>query len=184
RCRCWRAYRRQNDGLLGSTIRLAVLRGQTARLNADQSAYLARRYARPEPRWAFASEVAGLGLITACVDISDGLVADVGHICEASHVEAVIRAEDVPVSDAARTVLADTPMPHVAMLCGGDDYELAFTAPQSARYELERIAAAHDLAISTIGSIQQQPLQGSGRVCILDANGSVLKLPNGGYQHL
>jgi thiamine-monophosphate kinase len=79
-----------------------------------------------------------LGVANSAIDISDGLVADLGHICERSRVAATIELARVPVSPVMRRHL-DHPLAIAARLAGGDDYELCFTASHRARARIERI---------------------------------------------
>jgi thiamine-monophosphate kinase len=152
------------DGALG----LAVLRGRIPReAGAD---HLISRYRLPEPRIALGQRLAGLA--TAAMDISDGLVGDLAHVCEASDLGAVIEASKVPLSDAARAVVEDDPRWLGTVLTGGDDYELLFTLPSERRSELA------GWPVTVVGRMRQ----GSG-VEVLDADGGPLDLGSGGYRH-
>jgi thiamine-monophosphate kinase len=159
------------DGALG----LLCLTG-----GLTEDAFLARRYARPEPRFAFAHALAQAGLAHACVDISDGLVADLGHICETSHVSAEIGADRVPLSDAAQACVAVDPSLIATVLSGGDDYELAFTAPPAQASAIAALATQFALRVTRIGKVQQ----GEGAVRVLDSQGRAMELGRGGYVHL
>jgi thiamine-monophosphate kinase len=172
------------DGALG----LAVLRGELESLPPQHADHLAGRYARPEPRWAFGQALAELGLVTACVDVSDGLVADLNHICTASGVAAIVEAGQVMLSDAANAVVETSAERLKDVLTGGDDYELVFTAPSSALGALEELAETMQLPLSIIGRIEAAVSGGDGlagqRVRVLDDHGTDLELGAGGYQHL
>lgn len=172
------------DGALG----LAVLQGEIEGLSPQHARHLAGRYARPEPRWAFGQALADLGLATACVDVSDGLVADLNHICTASGVAAIVEAEQVLLSVAANTVIEKSPARLKDVLTGGDDYELVFTAPSSALSALEELAQTMNLPLTIIGRIEEVAPDEAGlgrqRVRVLDAHGADLELGAGGYQHL
>jgi len=85
---------------------------------------LVRRYQLPTPRVALGNALRGI--VNAMADVSDGLVADLGHICEASGVAATIRADAIPLSDDARAALADGEVDSRRLLTSGDDYELVF----------------------------------------------------------
>jgi len=120
-----------------------------------------RHYERPEPRLAL-----GLSLrphIHAATDISDGLLADLTHICTASALGMAIQLEAIPFADNA-------PELRDSLLTGGDDYELIFTAPPQNRAEIEACATKTDIAISRIG----QMIAGE-EVALLDAQGQSLK---------
>ncbi|MDD2767123.1 MAG: thiamine-phosphate kinase [Methylococcus sp.] len=128
----------------------------------------------PEPRVGF-----GLRLhefATACIDISDGLAADLGHILEQSGVAAEVDCELLPLSPTVRGYLADTgdwDLP----LSAGDDYELCFTAPPGADQAIRRAAEATGVPVSRIGTI----LPGSG--LSLQRAGRPFSLSRPGYLH-
>ena len=112
------------------------------------------------------------------IDISDGLVADLGHICAASAVAACIEGPLVPLSPAAAAACdADAKLLNRA-LSGGDDYELLITAPQAAAGELASAAKSADVALSRIGTIYE----GSG-VRIMTSDGEEMNFTNAGYGH-
>lgn len=168
------------DGALG----LAVLMGDIKGLSADHHNHLADRYARPQPRWAFAAELSRRGLATAAVDVSDGLVADLGHICAVSGVSAVIEAEQVLLSEAAQAVLDQVPVRFKEVLTGGDDYELVFTAPQTFIADIEDLAEAMSLPVSVIGRIEALASSCQNTVSVVDRAGLPLSLAKAGYQHM
>lgn len=88
---------------------------------------LTRRQRRPTPRLALGQALAGLA--TAGIDVSDGLVQDLGHLCRASGVGASLRLAELPLSPAYRRATAGRPDPWAAALSGGEDYELCVTVP-------------------------------------------------------
>ena len=98
------------------------------------------------------------------MDISDGLVADLGHFCDVSGVAAVIEAARVPLSPAAQAALAREPALLQSVLGGGDDYELLFTAAPEAEPRLQQLARETGVAVTPIGRIEAgQRRQGAGR---------------------
>ena len=138
------------------------------------SAYLQRRFRRPSPRLREAGLLAGLA--SACIDISDGLLADLGHICDASAVAASLQLPRLPLSDA---LLAAFPgQAQDFALAGGDDYELCFTVPPALTAALERRFGDAGCRCSRIGEI----VAGRGVRCI-DANGDTLAPKKVGYEH-
>lgn len=161
------------DGALG----LLCLTGE---LDAD--AFLATRYARPQARFAFARALAESGLATACVDISDGLAADVAHICKASNVSAMVEAASVPLSDSARACVMANAALLKTVLTGGDDYELAFTARPENASAIAALAAQAGLGVTRIGHIANVGA-GEARVDVMDEAGHALNLGAGGYVH-
>src|SRR5262249_50720119 len=131
---------RIGDAALG----LAVLRGRLPRDACSPA--LVSRYHIPEPRLALGQRLSGLA--TACLDVSDGLAGDLGHIAEPSGLAGVIEADRVPLSDPARAILARDPHWLRTILTGGDDYELLFTlAP-------ERVSELDGLPVTVIGHME------------------------------
>ena len=154
------------DAMLG----LARLQGRLDPLLGDD--YLIDRYRLPQPRISLARQLAALGLATAALDVSDGLVADLGHICEASGLAARVEVSRVPLSRAGREAVKKEPRLLEALLTGGDDYELLFTLPADRRGELA------DLPVTVIGCMQE----GDG-VKVVDPAGEAMTLKRGGFQH-
>ncbi len=111
---------------------------------------LRQRLLRPTPRVALGTALRGIA--TAAVDISDGLLADLGHIAARSSVAAHVDAGSVPCSASAERVIGREAARHCA-LSGGDDYELCFTAPRSCRTALDEIACRLALDLTRIGHV-------------------------------
>ncbi|WP_149535990.1 thiamine-phosphate kinase [Siccirubricoccus phaeus] len=158
------------DGALG----LRVLQG---RLPADAAGHLAGRYRVPQPRLALGQALSGLA--RAAMDVSDGLVQDLGHLCRAGGCGAVLRADAVPLSPPAAALLAGDPALLPLVLGGGDDYELLFAAPPGQGAEVEARAAAAGVAVTRIGEF----VEGPAEVRVLDAAGAPLALPRLGWSH-
>ena len=137
--------------------------------------FLIERFNRPTPRLAVGTALRGQA--TACVDVSDGLLADLGHICAASGVAAEIEAALLPRSSALLELYDDTTALHFA-LSGGDDYELCFTAPAARVAELQAGLARLGCGATKIGRI----VEGEGvRVCAAD--GAPLATDRPGWEH-
>jgi len=164
------------DAALGLKFVLGELDGAAAPA-ADRAALIAR-LRRPEPRLATGQALRGLA--TAALDISDGLIADVGHICEVSGCAATIETARLPLSPPARALLERRPELLAAVLGGGDDYELAFAAPAARRADLAALAERLGVAITEIGRFEAGP---AGRVAALDAAGRPLALDTAGWSH-
>ena len=152
------------DGALG----LRVLQGK---LPAD--AFLAERYRLPRPRLALGQAL--VGLASACMDVSDGLVQDLGHMCRASGCAATLRAGQVPLSASAAAHPALLPL----LLTGGDDYELLFAAPPEAAPAIRAAALATGVPVACVGAFSA----GAPAVTVLDRDGATLVLPKGGWSH-
>lgn len=157
------------DGALG----LRVLQGK---LLGDAEGHLAQRYRLPEPRLTLGQTLRGVA--RAAMDVSDGLVQDLGHLCRAAGCGAEISAAAVPLSAAASAALAGDAALLPLILTGGDDYELLFAAaPEDAASVL---AAGHKagVAVARIGRF----IAGEG-VVVRDARGAAITLPQGGWSH-
>lgn len=160
------------DGALG----LLARRGQLRVLKPGPRDHLIGRYRLPQPRVALGPRL--LGIATASIDISDGLVADLGHVCTTSKLAAVIDETLLPLSAPARAVLATRPRLIASVLTGGDDYEILFTAPAAAAKAIARLAAAMKVPITRIGRMEK----GRG-VTVHDAAGRARKLAQAGWAH-
>lgn len=160
------------DAVLG----LAVKRGDLAGLAPADARALLDRLHLPEPRLALGARLRGIA--HACLDVSDGLVQDLGHIAETSGVRCVIELDRIPLSAQARAVIARDSDRRLACISGGDDYELAFAAPAGAESRLAALAAELDLALTRIGWVEP----GVG-IEIRDETGRPVRLERGGYQH-
>jgi thiamine-monophosphate kinase len=163
------------DGVLG----LRALTGLLSGLSAPARDHLIARYRVPEPRLGLGLKL--IGLATACIDVSDGLIADLGHICENSKVSARITAASVPVSAPARTALASDPGLFATLLSGGDDYELLFTAPSGARDAVAVAVNEAGIAVARIGAITRAEAEAG--VEITDAEALGIDLKTAGFKH-
>ena len=164
------------SGTIGdAALGLQAARG-TLQVAPSERNTLLERYRLPEPRIKLG--VALRSIATACIDISDGLAQDLGHICNASGVHADIHWHSIPLSDAAQSALPFMDKPHDAILAGGDDYELLFTVSPRVAAKLEAIAKVADTRMTRIGRVSE----GRG-VRVLDAEGKETVLSYKGYQH-
>ncbi|WP_142846887.1 thiamine-phosphate kinase [Telmatospirillum sp. J64-1] len=168
------------SGSLGdSALGLKVLQGQVRGLAADHAAFLADRYRLPRPRLALGACLHGLA--TAAMDISDGLCADLAHICRASGVKAEIHAERLPLSPAARAALELTREGLAPVLSGGDDYELLFTAPAGQDAAVAALADRTGVELTAIGRVTGQ--DGDEPVVVYGGDGVKLFLGRAGWRH-
>ena len=163
-------------GTIGdAVIGLRVLTGKAA-LDPANAKFVLDRYRLPQPRTSIGPYLAGLA--SAAIDVSDGLIADLGHICETSSVAATILADTVPLSPAGRAAIDAGQLTVSEAMSGGDDYELLFCAPPETRDALSRLSATLDVAITEIGEITA----GTG-VELIDGNGEAVVIDRPGHTH-
>lgn len=137
---------------------------------------LRTRLDRPTPRVAVGLALAGIA--HACIDVSDGLLADLGHVCRASRVGAELDVDALPSSEALSAAF-DVAERRELQATGGDDYELCFTAPKTARLAVMDALDACDVAATRIGRITAD----TGRIVLRDAVGAPWSPPRAGYVH-
>lgn len=175
------------SGFIGdATLALLAAEGKLPGLALRHRRTLIGRYRRPVPRLALGQGL--VGIASAGLDVSDGLVADLGHVCETSGVRAAIDAARVPLSPATRAVLEREPGLLRRVLTGGDDYELVFTAPPERRGEIARLARRLRLPLTPVGRIEGPMLRRRGRarppVTVYGPDGRELRsLGDAGYRH-
>lgn len=133
------------------------------------------RLDRPVPRVELGRALAGLA--HAAIDVSDGLVADLGHLCERSGVGARVAFDSIPCSPELMALRGFGPVAR-ALVAGGDDYELCFTAPCGHRAAIEALSGKLGTALTRIGAM----VSGAG-VDVLDAQGRALVLKEKGFDH-
>ena len=163
------------SGTLGdAALALAHLQGRI-KLSAAEYAACAPALHQPQPRVALG--LALHGIAHSAIDISDGLLADLGHILDASRVAARLDFSALPISSVLRGHLQQ-PLVKQCVLSGGDDYELCFTASGARHVELLDIAARLELPLTCIGKIV------AGLGCLVhDAAGDPLNVEASGYDH-
>jgi thiamine-monophosphate kinase len=152
------------DGALG----LAVARGRLQ----DPSGFLLARYRLPQPRLGLAIS----GIASAGMDVSDGLVQDLGHLCRAAGLTAEIDAARVPLSPPARQAGPDW---LTTCLTGGDDYELLLAVPPAREAALRQAAQQAGMAVTRIGAFRAGPAE----VMVRGPGGKPMALPTGGWSH-
>ena len=152
------------DGALG----LAVARGRLA----DPTGHLLSRYRLPQPRVGLAIA----GIASAGMDISDGLVQDLGHICRASGLAGEVEAALVPLSGPSRSA---GPAWLPACLTGGDDYELLLAVPRAHEAALQQAARAAGVAVARVGTFSLGP----PAVMVRGVDGKPMHFDHSGWSH-
>lgn len=162
------------SGRLGDArLALEAFRGTVA-LAGEAFEAVRQAMELPAPRVALGLELRGLA--TSAIDLSDGLVGDLGHVLARSGVGATVDADAIPRS----TVLAQQPLAlqHTCVLAGGDDYELLFTAPADRDAEVRAAGERAGVAVTPIGRIEAAP-----GLRITGASGAPLAFAGRGFDH-
>src|SRR5450830_678366 len=159
------------SGTLGDArLALAGYRLELAQpLDADSQRAAAVRMHTPVPRVALGMQLAAQGIAHAAIDISDGLIGDLGHILTLSQVGATLDVDALPAGDVLAT--RDTALRRAYTAAGGDDYELCFTAPVASREAILTIAASVATPVTRVGLIEAQ-----AGLRLVDASGAPLDL--------
>jgi len=166
-------------GTIGDAALGVVLRGgkaKTWKLNDAQRQHLMSRYLLPQPRNALAEAIRNHA--SAAMDISDGLAGDFGKLCRASSVAADIDVANVPVSDAAKAVVAGDAAALELVLTGGDDYEIVCTVPSEKSESFRAAAKTAGVAVTEIGEIKK----GEG-ARFIDLAGKPLAFKRASFSH-
>jgi thiamine-monophosphate kinase len=158
-----------------AALALAHLKGRVKLEGAVREACLARLHT-PEPRVALGSRLRGLA--RSAIDVSDGLLADLGHVLEASGVGAELVWEKLPraiaIAGCPDKALADD-----CLLAGGDDYELVFTASTGKRGRIEALGKELGIPLALIGVA----VGGDPVLSLRDARGELVSSPHKGFDH-
>jgi thiamine-monophosphate kinase len=148
------------------------LGGAALALRRPRLRAVAKRLHRPEPRVALGQALRGIA--SACIDVSDGLAGDLGHILERSRVGARVEYEQIPKPNVFEKF---GKLERQCVLSGGDDYELLFTAPRAARTKIASLSKRLRIRLSRIGSITR-----GRKLLVLDGAGRPMKI-GGGFDH-
>jgi thiamine-monophosphate kinase len=158
-----------------AALALAHLKGRVKLEGAALETCLTRLHT-PEPRVALGERLRGLA--RSAIDVSDGLLADLGHILEASGVGADLVWEKLPRAKAIAGCL-DKALADDCLLAGGDDYELLFTAPASRRAQIEAAGKDLEIPLTLIGvAVPGEPV-----LKLHDARGKLVSSPRKGFDH-
>jgi thiamine-monophosphate kinase len=165
-------------GTLGdSALALKLLKTRSAQTKRRAAAYLLARHHQPTPRLTAGALLARDGLATAMIDVSDGLLQDLGHICQSSGVGAVIWKEKIPLSPAYRTLVGREGTRYA--LFGGEDYELLFCARPRERPRIEKLQKRAKVTMSRIGMC----VSAREGITVLDGQGNRVPIHAHGHDH-
>jgi thiamine-monophosphate kinase len=163
------------SGTLGAAaLALAYRQGRLFMEQIDAAKVLPALYL-PTPRIELG--IALRGIASSAIDISDGLLGDLGHILERSQVGAVVEFAALPTLPVAQTYL-HAKVARDCVLAGGDDYELCFTAPAERRDAVQAAAESAGVAVTCIGRITGEP-----GLAVLGPDGAPLTIDRTGYDH-
>jgi len=161
-------------GYLGTAAAGLEVLSKHLSLEPEATASLKKAFLQPYPRIAEGQILVEQGVRTA-IDISDGLISDLSHICKASQVRARIEIDRVPVQTAVKANFADRALE--LALSGGEDYELLFTAGAEI---IDKVKAAASCPITVIGEITADK---AGEITLVDGEGNPVSLPKAGWEH-
>ncbi len=163
------------SGVIGSAaVALAYRQGRLFMEQIDAAKVLPALYL-PTPRVELGMALRGIA--TSAIDISDGLLGDLGHILERSHVGATLEFGAVPTLPVVQGYLHE-PVARDCVLAGGDDYELCFTAPAARRDAIAAAAQSAGVPVTRIGRITAEP-----GLTVISADGQPLRFDRTGYDH-
>jgi len=167
------------SGQLGdAALALAALK-RRLKLSRRELAKVQPRLHVPTPRVALGAALRKIA--HSAIDVSDGLCADLGHICERSRVTAMVEFDRLPVSPVMKRHLGRAAA-RAAVLAGGDDYELCFTAGPARRQAVLNAARRAGVKVTLIGRVQAATPRHAA-VTVLDGDGRPMKLAHGGFDH-
>ena len=146
-------------------------------INSDSDRLLQRFYA-PQPQVEIGLRLRGVA--SACIDISDGLIADLSHICQSSNVTAAINTEQLPIAPDVRDLASDNGLNWA--LFGGDDYQLCFTVSADKLDKVEQLIDCGELTASKIGTINTAD-DSDNLVTVLDRDNNPVAVNKQGYDH-
>lgn len=141
--------------------------------------FLAQRHHDPEARTGLGRALAQAGVASAMIDVSDGLLADLGHILEASQVGAELDTAVLPLSESFNRALAQEPALIELALAGGEDYELLFTVPPKREAELADLVRFAHVPVTRLGRITSA----AGDLVVRGRGGRPVRVGKSGYDH-
>ena len=163
------------DAFLG----LSILQEETVDSYNETHRYLINRFRKPSPRLELGEKL--IGIATSAIDVSDGLISDLGHVCSASMVSANILFDKVPVSKAAKLTAFENENIRKSLITAGDDYELIFTVPSNRSGIVKNLSLELGINLTKIGNIVNN--KNSQLVSAFDLDGNIISLDRTGFRH-
>lgn len=166
------------DAFLG----LQILQNKITCSNKTHQKYLINHHLQPSARINLGAELAKQNLSKCAIDVSDGFLADLQHICKSSKLSAVIYQENIPLSSAAKFCLDENKNISLKqLLSGGDDYELIFTSSAKNKNKIEKLAEKIGVKVSCVGNLQKTKKEAT--IALLDQNNQPVNISQYGWQH-
>lgn len=168
------------SGTIGDAF-LGLLEREKCQKNSAKN-LLVQKFLFPNPRIELGKNLLSKKISRCAIDVSDGLLADLQHICESSKVSARIHLEKIPFSSAARKFLAsNSAISELDLLSGGDDYELIFTVSKENLPKISKLQNDLKLDLTCIGSIYKN--SATKKLSLLDRKNREIKIKKFGYEH-
>ncbi|MCJ7743636.1 MAG: AIR synthase-related protein [Dehalococcoidales bacterium] len=161
-------------GYLGAAVAGLEMLTRRLQFDAEATASLRRAFCQPAPRVGEGQALVKCG-VKAAIDISDGLISDLNHICQSSQVGARIEVERVPIAPAVKANFGARALE--LALSGGEDYELLFTAHAGV---IEQVRSAISCPVTAIGEIVADK---ASKITLVDKKGNPVSLPKAGWDH-
>jgi len=162
------------SGYTGLSAAGLLMLKQKRKVDDESARLLTEAHLRPVPRIEQGQRLLKLG-VKAAIDISDGLIADLEHVCKASHAGATINKDLLPIHPALKQYF---PSEYESLaMAGGEDYELLFTAPQKI---MEQAKKSLECPVTVIGEINEG---NEGKVTVVDSSGRIHELKKSGWEH-
>ena len=162
-----------------SAAGLSILLGRSEQVSDENTAFLVKQHNRPVPQVRMGRILLEAGISSCAIDVSDGLLQDLGHICERSRIGAEIQQENIPLSPYIRDLAAANQVdPYSWALRGGEDYSLLFTVKPENERKLRTVMEREEIEAAPIGKI----VRGKG-IRVYSGGKEVNTGPDGGFDH-
>jgi thiamine-monophosphate kinase len=165
------------DAFLG----LQILEQKIICPNTNYKKYLINRHLQPSPKIDLGMALVQNNFSKAAIDVSDGFLADLLHLCDSSGLDAVIHQELVPISVEAKYLIKNQNLDSAKLLSGGEDYELIFTANKKYHEQIMQLAQKLKIKITCVGKMQNTKRK--PKIKLLDCNNLPIKITEYGYVH-
>lgn len=157
------------------------LNNEKYKLTAADKKFFLNRHLSPNPRVKLGQELVKNNLSKCAADISDGLLADLNHICNSSNLGAIIHQDKIPFSKPAQKLLKKHPNLFLKLISAGDDYELIFSANEKDYDKIQKLSKRLDINLTCIGKFTKK--NNSQQISLLDSKSKIINIDKYGYEH-